>query len=314
MLAFLALERQRKLQASLSEVEPDGASTSSSPPPSPPPSPPQPSAAASSAAGAAALFTVVVPEGLSAGQEFTVSHNGQEYNVTVPSGAAANMAIEVELPVSPGHNDDVQLCVVTVPEGVGEGDALTVAATWGGTFEVTVPVGLKPGDEMQVELPSTPPKDSGSAAASAASACTGGGTSCCACEPPSPTGTYAVGEKVQVHRTDGSWSPCTITDYDVVSDTYTVRLLLSGQTKYLVTDNDLQPLGFQAERAGDHWVGRRVQVPCVGALSKDDVMGEVRTFDERSRTYDVALDSGLVKRGLKADEIRARVDKKREIA
>ena len=56
-----------------------------------------------------------------------------------------------------------------------------------------------------------------------------------------------------------------------------------------------------------------LQVPCVGALSKDDVMGEVRAFDEASGLYTVALDSGVVKRGLTSDEVRVGRDRTKKL-
>ena len=71
------------------------------------------------------------------------------------------------------------------------------------------------------------------------------------------------------------------------------------------------PIDFQAVRCGEHFVGRRVQVPCVGAISKDDVMGEVRSYDESLGLYTVALDNGHVKHGLQADEVKVRPERKR---
>lgn len=72
----------------------------------------------------------------------------------------------------------------------------------------------------------------------------------------------------------------------------------------MMTDGEIQPLAFEAQPCGEHFVGRRVQVPTLGALSKDEVMGEIRSFDPRTRTYDVAMDCGIVKRGVQPEAIK----------
>ena len=230
-------------------------------------------------------MSVVVPDGLKSGDEFAVSAHGQEFSVAVPYGVSGGMEIELELPVP-----TTEQCVVTVPDGVREGEPFTIGTTWGGVFEI-VATG-PPGTEIEVELPLP-------TAAPAPSE-----------ESPAATGTYAIGAQVQVQRTNGMWSAAVIKEYDDVSDTYTVELQSTQQLKYLVSDNELMPIDFKAQVLGDHFLGRRVMVPCVGAESKDDVMGEVRAFDEATGLYTVALDSGLVKRGLKADAIRVGRDRK----
>ena len=133
-------------------------------------------------------------------------------------------------------------------------------------------------------------------------------------EAPTPApyyGRYKIGEKVQVQRTSGAWSPATIKEYDELSDCYTIELLVSRQLKYFVSENEIQPLEFEAEKCGEHFYGRRVQVPFVGAMSKDEVMGEVRAYDEATSTYTVALDSGTIKKGLVSDEIKVRPERKK---
>ena len=132
-------------------------------------------------------------------------------------------------------------------------------------------------------------------------------------EPPPPPpyyGRYKLGEKVQVQRTSGDWSPASVKEYDELSDTYTVELLVTKQLKYMVSENELQPLEFRAQQCGEHFQGRRVQVPFVGAMSRDEVMGEVRAYDEATDTYTVAMDSGVTKTGLLADEIKVRPERK----
>ena len=80
----------------------------------------------------------------------------------------------------------------------------------------------------------------------------------------------------------------------------------------MLSESEVQPLEYRAEQCGEHFKGRRVQVPYVGALTRDDVMGEVRSYDEATDTYSVALDSGVVKQGLVADEIKVRPDRKKK--
>ena len=282
-------------------------------------------------------MTVIVPDGLKPGDEFVVLSNNQEFAVTVPEGAAGNVTIELDLP-SRSEPSNSERCVVTVPAGVGPGDTFHVSASWGGVFEIALPDGFHEGSELEVELPIAPPAgsppkeqpfniplppppnasqggvswdqwdndrngaggehehrmpftgDASNYAPGAASGAAAGG------------GRYRIGDLVQVQRTSGMWSPALIKEYDVVSDTYTVELTGTLQLKYLITESELQPVDFQAEKCGEHFMGRRVMVPCVGAESKDDVMGEVRGYHDGC--YTVLLDNGKTKRGLSSSELR----------
>ena len=99
--------------------------------------------------------TVIVPEGLTPGDEFTVKANGQSFSVTVPDGVYGNVAIDLEIPTI-SSSSSTDRCVVTIPAGVGPGDTFNVEASWGGVFEITVPDGLSPGSELEVELPLAP--------------------------------------------------------------------------------------------------------------------------------------------------------------
>ena len=95
-------------------------------------------------------------------------------------------------------------------------------------------------------------------------------------------------------------------------DTYTIELLVSKLLKYMMSENEIQPLEFKAAQAGEHFVGRRVQVPFVGAESKDEVMGEVRAYDEATGTYTVAMDNGITKRNLVSEQIKVRPERKKK--
>jgi len=252
------------------------------------------------------MLTVVVPDGLEAGDEFVVCADGHEFAVTVPEGVAGNVAIEVDVPVSDSEIGDyasdlkgapvggnvAERVEITVPDGVLAGEPFNVESPWGGLFEVVAPAGVVAGDTLEIELPCAPVPCEGSAAASSPAT--------------AASSAYEVGERVQAQRTDGSWSVAEVLEYDDVSDTYTVRLATTGQLKYLLTESELQPLEFQADRCGDHFVGRRVQVPTIGANTRDEVMGEIRAFDPVNRTYDILMDTGLFKRGVQAEAIRVR--------
>lgn len=284
-------------------------------------------------------FTVIVPDGLSPGDEFTVDANGQSFAVSVPDGVYGNVAIDIELPTSSDSQNKSTLgsssterCIVSVPAGLSPGDTFNVATSWGGIFEITVPEGLTSGSELEVDMPLAPAEEEppynipvppppnasqggvgwddwtdGTAPSSGAgSGGTGGSGSGGTATTSAYAGTHAVGARVQVQRTNGQWSPAFIKEYDEVSDTYTVELCATLQLKYLVSDNEIMPIDFEVQRCGEHFVGRRVQVPCIGAESKDDVMGEVRSYDEATGLYTVAMDNGKMKRGLRSDEVRVR--------
>ena len=266
---------------------------------------------------------VVVPDGLAAGDEFIVTAHGADFSVTVPEGAYGGHEIDLDLPLpeDSASASATQRVVVEVPDGVASGELFSVEFD-GRIFEVTVPEGMLPGDEIEIELPTSnlPPPTTASQGGvgwddwDTAWAPVPKGAASWA-EPPAPVpyyGRYKIDEKVQVQRSSGAWSPATVKEYDELSDTYTIELLVSKMLKYMVSENEIQPLEFQAQQCGEHFVGRRVQVPFVGALSKDDVMGEVRAYDEATGTYTVALDSGVTKQGLISDEIKVRPDRKKK--
>ena len=189
------------------------------------------------------VVTVVVPDGLAPGDEFVVSANGREFNVTVPDGVWGGVSIDLELPVAeaPGSSasQHMQQVVVTVPDGVSAGQLFTV--DFGGQlFEVTVPDGLVAGDELEIELPAPPSLSSKAPPPPTASQggvgwddwdsawepVPKGSTGWADAPEPAPYyGRYKIGEKVQVQRTSGEWSPATIKEYDELSDTCARRAL-----------------------------------------------------------------------------------------
>ena len=161
------------------------------------------------------LLSVVVPEGLAAGDEFAVSApTGGEFIVTVPFGIMGNVAIEVELPDAV----ESERVAVIIPDGVIAGDTLTVEAAWGGKFDVVVPEGLFEGDTLEVDLPVEAAANDGDFCEPTAQARDGAYQSEF-CEPTAEAwdggaapagGTYHVGEKVKVQRSNGAWSPAEV--------------------------------------------------------------------------------------------------------
>lgn len=192
------------------------------------------------------LMTVAVPEGLSSGDQMTVSADGQEFTVFVPEGCRAGDEVSVDLPVveqSPGADCTMERVQVEIPVGVTVGEAFDVVAAWGGTFTVAVPEDCAAGDVIEIELPAAPASETGGDAVAAG----GGGSSAdpaaASVRDASAAGSHEwasgpmhpVGKHVSVLRTNGSYSPGVVVDYDGVSGTYTVELP-GGLLKYLVEE------------------------------------------------------------------------------
>jgi hypothetical protein len=116
------------------------------------------------------LMQIEVPAGLGPGDAMSVMAGDQEFTVTVPDGVGEGMLIEVDLPVAeedPGAGPSeeppaTERVIVEVPPGVYAGQMFTVATHWGGEFEIAVPDGVGPGEQIEVELPtqeaSAPPE------------------------------------------------------------------------------------------------------------------------------------------------------------
>ena len=109
------------------------------------------------------LLTVTVPEGLYPGDAMLVSApDGQQYEICVPDGCFAGMAIDVDLPVDVPAIDEtpstsaairVTLVTLTVPDGLSAGMEMSV--DWGGVmYNILVPDGVGAGQEISIELPS----------------------------------------------------------------------------------------------------------------------------------------------------------------
>ena len=79
--------------------------------------------------------------------------SGDELEITVPEGCASGDVICVAQPQASTSSAGERV-EVTVPAGVAEGEAFEVALG-DATFEVILPPGLKTGDILEVEVPST---------------------------------------------------------------------------------------------------------------------------------------------------------------
>jgi len=249
------------------------------------------------------LTSVTIPDDLHEGEQMLVAFGGGEFLVEVPSGCRGGDVIEVDFPVADAPSDchaadadaslasppSSQLVRLVVPDGMAGGDCLTVEAPWGALLDVVLPDGCRAGEEVELEL-----REEGRPQEA----------------PARCGGVYQPGERVSVLRSNGAYTPGCIKEFEEMSGTYTVELE-GGLLKYLVDEDSIAPLDFQPEQAGEHFVGRRVQVPTVGALSKDDVTGSIRSFDARTGLYVVDMDNGKARRNVRAEEIRVRPDRRK---
>ena len=103
--------------------------------------------------------TLTVPDGLFAGMEMSVEWGGVNYNIAVPDGVGPGQEITVELPAledtAPPATPGMTAVTLTVPEGTYAG--MEMAVDWAGvTYNIAVPDGVGPGQEITVELPEAP--------------------------------------------------------------------------------------------------------------------------------------------------------------
>ena len=102
---------------------------------------------------------VEVPDGVGPGDPMNIMVGNQEFTITVPDGVGPGMMLEVDLPVEdegmppeggPSDQPMTEAVIVEVPPGLYAGDVFTVETAWGGTFEIAVPDGIGPGEQIQV--------------------------------------------------------------------------------------------------------------------------------------------------------------------
>jgi hypothetical protein len=109
--------------------------------------------------GTVRTFVVMIPEGVSPGQEFTVNAGGQRFKVTCPPTARPGQRIRIVPPVH-RESEDVspsqQTFAVRIPRTVRVGQlfAFTVGSA-GQQVVVQCPRNALPGKMIQVQLPTT---------------------------------------------------------------------------------------------------------------------------------------------------------------
>ena len=104
---------------------------------------------------------IVVPEGCTAGRDFTVEWGGASYTIMVPAGVAPGQPLSLELPVLEDEAAATQPAGATqpveivVPDGCTAGTEFNVE--WGGvSYSIVVPEGVWPGQLLTIELPALP--------------------------------------------------------------------------------------------------------------------------------------------------------------
>ena len=120
-------------------------------------------------------FQVTCPEGVEPGQLLYVTTPlGREIQLIVPEGVGPGDLLQVgDPPEDPGdgeyhadeqkHSDEhasAAPTVVTVPDGVGAGDVVSIELPDGREIDVEVPEGLQAGDTFEVDLQPTEDRDS----------------------------------------------------------------------------------------------------------------------------------------------------------
>lgn len=200
------------------------------------------------------FFSVTVPEGKQAGDEILVDADVTEQSTCIASSTherSDERVFEVIVPDGAKVGDDILVeadgsqVTVTVPEGCGPGSALSVmlpaAWLWAPTEPVPRPasdtsqesrskvqaLGQAPGTQPQLQLQSQPRRQS---------------------QPASDASvfiaSYRIGRRLQVMRTDGSFSKALVVDFDERCGLYRVELLTdsgkqTGLFKEGVSEEDM---------------------------------------------------------------------------
>ena len=128
---------------------------------------------------------IVVPEGCTAGAEFSVEWGGASYTITVPDGVAPGEPLALELPAldeeaaatQPADTTPVE---IVVPEGCTTG--MDFSVEWGGvSYSIAVPEGVCPGQLLTIELPALQEEE----------------------QIPEAAGEHYVGKPIKVLRSNG---------------------------------------------------------------------------------------------------------------
>ena len=145
---------------------------------------------------------IVVPDGCSAGMDFTVEWGGTSYNITVPDGVTAGQLLTIELPAlqetaATHPTGGMQPVEIVVPDGCTPGMEFTVE--WGGvSYTIAVPEGVWPGQPLTIELPELPAEPAPSIQEEEEDFV------------PEAAGEHYVGKEVKVLRSNGEYGPATV--------------------------------------------------------------------------------------------------------
>lgn len=170
---------------------------------------------------------VAIPDGVGEGMAMNIEYNGMAALVTVPAGYGPGMVLKVKMAavnvavpagMGPGMQMNVewagQMNTVVIPDGVGEGMLMTVA--------FAVPEGIDDSQIADIEahasMVAMHEDDAAKLGAGlAANEGDDGPIASTAVEDPNYVGhnqmaapLYAIGSRMQVLRSDESYSPCTI--------------------------------------------------------------------------------------------------------
>jgi len=109
----------------------------------------------------AQMANVVIPAGVSPGQQFTVMVNGQNMLVTAPSGAVPGQTIQINIEgvpagFGPQQVATVQTANVVIPAGVSPAGQQFMVMVNGQNMLVTAPAGAVPGQTIQVQFQGAP--------------------------------------------------------------------------------------------------------------------------------------------------------------
>ena len=252
---------------------------------------------------------VVVPDGLGPGDDFIISVDEREFNVSCPEDAYGGMEIELMLP---GEGDGTEhsadntgTLLVVVPEECGPGDCFVVSTTGPSgediSFETIVPDACYGGQEVEVRVPLGELQDPLQAAPPLGKR----GYRCPTDEVEEAAedletllrarvGAFTTFSRLMVGR-DELDQGAMVENYDHYGDTYTVRLP-DGQLKYFV-----ERASLREERVGTLARGQAVRVVLRGA----SCYCTVEDYDDEHDFYNLRVTSTGTWRMATGDEINA---------
>jgi len=198
---------------------------------------------------APALVDVCVPEGCFAGMVFTVTFDGTSFDITVPEGVQPGEMLTVEVPASSGSTATPSPTkLASIPEQKVSCAPIQEIPDFRHTSSNTSagPQRVKPPAEKYLkglDIPAFKGKKKGVTANSVnadAKWNTVAGDLFSALPSEGfgkEAGDFAIGQLVQVARSDGSWTYGKIMDYDPSGDVYSV--MTKRGPKYFVEKSDI---------------------------------------------------------------------------